>query len=79
VASAEGSPSTGMNNTTILTGCLCEVQPEAVILAAGTRIALPPALSTVGVSAGSNVLVKVTRCARPQPQEQRTSQRGSQA
>ncbi len=54
-----------MNNTTILTGCLCEVQPEAVILAAGTR--------------RSNVLVKVTRCARPQPQEQRTSQRGSQA
>jgi len=68
-----------MKNTTILTGCLCEVQPEAVILAAGTRIALPPALSTVGVSAGSNVLVKVTRCARPQLQEQRTSQRGSQA
>ena len=68
-----------MKNTTILTGCLCEVQPEAVILAAGTRIALPPALSTVGVSAGSNVLVKVTRWARPQLQEQRTSQRGSQA
>ncbi len=56
-----------MNNTTILTGCLCEVRPEAVILAAGTRIALPPALSTAGVPVGSSVLVKVTRGARPQP------------
>jgi hypothetical protein len=42
-----------MNNTTILTGCLCEVQPEAVILAAGTRIALPPDLSAKDVPEGS--------------------------
>ena len=61
MASAEVGPSTGMNNTTILAGCLREVQPEAMILAAGTRIALPPDLSAKDVPVGASVLVTVTR------------------
>jgi len=50
-----------MNNTTILAGLPARSPPEAIILAAGTRIAAPPALSTEGVPVGSSVLVTVTR------------------
>jgi hypothetical protein len=64
MASAEVGPSTGMNKTTILAGCLREVQPEAIILAAGTRIALPPDLSAKDVPVGASVLVTVTRSER---------------
>jgi hypothetical protein len=47
--------------TTLLTGILREVQPHAIILAAGTRIAHPPDLSAKDVPVGSSVLVTVTR------------------
>jgi hypothetical protein len=49
-----------MTYTTILGGMLREVQPHAIILAAGTRIALPPDLSAKDVPVGSSVLVTVT-------------------
>ena len=39
--------------TTILAGILCEAQRDAMILAAGTRIALPPDLSAKDVPVGS--------------------------
>jgi hypothetical protein len=47
--------------TTILAGMLREVEPHVLILAAGTRIAVPPDLSTKEVPIGSTVLVTVTR------------------
>lgn len=50
-----------MRSTAILAGILSGVQPHAIILAAGTRIALQPDLSTEGVPVGSSVLVTVTR------------------
>ena len=53
-----------MNNTTLIAGVLREAQPHAIILAAGTRIAVPPDLSTEGVPVGSSVLVTVTRSER---------------
>jgi hypothetical protein len=46
-ASAEDGVS--MSAATILAGILREVQPHAIILAAGTRIALPPDLSAKDV------------------------------
>ena len=49
---------------TVLAGMLREVQPHAIILAAGTRIALPPDLSAKDVPVGSRVLVTVTRTER---------------
>jgi hypothetical protein len=45
-------------------GILREVQPHALILAAGTRIALQPDLSAKDVPVGSSVLVTVTRSER---------------
>lgn len=51
--------------TMILAGLLREVQPQTLILAAGTRITIPPNLSTQDVPIGSNVLVtEVTRSER---------------
>jgi hypothetical protein len=53
-----------MSAATVLAGMLREVQPHAIILAAGTRIALPPDLSAKDVPEGSSVLVTVTRSER---------------
>jgi len=53
-----------MSATTILAGILRKVQPEAIMLAAGTRIALPPDLSAKDVPVGASVLVTVTRSER---------------
>jgi hypothetical protein len=53
-----------MSAATILAGMLREVQPHAIILAAGTRIALPPDLSAKDVPEGSSVLVTMTRSER---------------
>ena len=49
-----------MTDTTVLR----EAQPHALILAAGTRIALPPDLSAQDVPIGSSVLVTVVRTER---------------
>ena len=53
-----------MTNTTILAGILREAQRDTIILAAGTRITIPPDLSTQAVPVGSSVLVTVTRTER---------------
>jgi hypothetical protein len=53
-----------MSAATVLAGMLRGVQPHAIILAAGTRIALPPDLSAKDVPEGSSVLVTVTRSER---------------
>ena len=53
-----------MSATRFLAGMLREVQPYAIILAAGTRIALPHDLSAKDVPVGSSVLVTVTRTER---------------
>jgi hypothetical protein len=50
--------------TAVLAGMLREVEPHAIILAAGTRIAVPPDLSAKDVPIGSSVLVTVTRTER---------------
>jgi hypothetical protein len=50
-----------VNNATLIAGVLREAQPHAIILAAGTRIALPPDLSAKDLPVGSSVLVTVTR------------------
>jgi hypothetical protein len=42
-----------MSAATVLAGMLRGVQPHAIILAAGTRIALPPDLSAKDVPEGS--------------------------
>jgi hypothetical protein len=53
-----------VTDTTVLAGMLSDVQPRAIILAAGTRIALPPDLSARDVPVGSSVLVTMTRSER---------------
>jgi len=53
-----------MTDTAVIAGMLREVQPHAIILAAGTRITIPPDLSTQAVPVGSSVLVTVTRTER---------------
>jgi hypothetical protein len=53
-----------VNETTILGGMLREVQPHAIVLAAGTRIALAPDPSAKDVPVGSSVLVTVMRTER---------------
>jgi hypothetical protein len=53
-----------VNETTILAGILREAQRDTIILAAGTRIALPPDLLAKDVPVGSSVLVSVTRTER---------------
>jgi hypothetical protein len=53
-----------VTDTTVLAGMLREVQPHAIILAAGTRIAVPPDLSAQDVPVGSSVLITVTRSER---------------
>ncbi len=50
-----------MEQTTVLAGILREVHRHAIILAAGTRITVPPDLSTQDVPIGSSVLVTVAR------------------
>jgi len=52
--------------TTVLAGILREVHRHALVLAAGTRITVPPDLSTEGVTVGASVLVTVTRNERGQ-------------
>jgi hypothetical protein len=53
-----------MSDTTVLGGIHREVHRQAIILAAGTRIVVPPDLSTQDVPVGSSVLVTVTRTER---------------
>ena len=53
-----------MEQTTVLGGILREVHRHTIILAAGTRIVVPPDLSTQDVPVGSSVLVTVTRSER---------------
>ena len=53
-----------MTDIAVLGGMLSEVQPHAIILAAGTRITIPPDLSAKDVPIGSSVLVTVTRTER---------------
>jgi hypothetical protein len=53
-----------MTDTTILAGTLREIHRHTLILGAGTRIAVPPDLSTEDLSIGASVLVTVTRSER---------------
>ena len=50
-----------MSQATILAGILREVRRDRITLAAGTRIVVPPNVSTQDVPVGSCVQVMVTR------------------
>ena len=53
-----------MSQATVLAGILREVHRDRIILAAGTRVLIPPGVSTEGVPVGASVLVTVTRSER---------------
>ena len=59
------------SDTTILIGFLREVRRNAIVLGAGTRVTIPPDLSTKDLAVGASVLVTVTRSERGEWTERR--------
>jgi hypothetical protein len=53
-----------MSETTLIAGILREVHRHSLILGVGTRITIPPDLSTPDIPLGASVLVTVTRSER---------------